>query len=363
MKLLPNNKEHGWVPYVWLSFLAFYLFDPIFSHASLQKWLLTIVAVLAFIIIYFSIYWLRRPWNMAALASIVLLGIICAPYNQSASVFFIYAASLAPFTADKPRDGMFYLLAILGIVALESWYLHLPVSFWAVCYIVCIPVGAGNIFFAQKSRDNAKLRLAHDEIEHLAKVAERERIARDLHDVLGHTLSLIVLKSELASKLIERDPAQAKSEIRDVESTARQALADVRQAIGGYRILGLNEEFTRAKATLQTAGVSVDCETSPVGLHPAQESVLALALREAVTNVVRHSQAQHCRLRLQQNNGSCHLEVFDDGRGGAHVEGNGLRGMRERIESLGGTLNRETGQGTRLFISLPLSFAPEASHS
>jgi two-component system sensor histidine kinase DesK len=224
-------------------------------------------------------------------------------------------------------------------------------------------VGTGNIFFAQKSRDNCKLRLAHDEIEHLAKVAERERIARDLHDVLGHTLSLIVLKSELASKLMERDPAQAKSEIRDVENTARQALADVRQTIGGYRALGLNEEFTRAKATLQTAGVSVECEAATVGLAPVQASVLALALREAVTNVVRHSQAQHCRLRLEQTNGSCHLEVYDDGRGGAQVEGNGLRGMRERIESLGGSLHRETRQGTRLFITLPIAFASEAGHS
>jgi two-component system sensor histidine kinase DesK len=363
MRLLPKNREHGWVPYVWLCFLAFYVFDPAFAHADWKLWTFTAVTGLVFLVLYFATYWIRPPWNRLCVGGMWLLGVGCAPYNPSASIFFIYASSLVPFVTDRPRDAALGLAGILATVSLEAWLLHLPTVFWAVSYIVCIPVGTGNIFFAQKIRDNRKLRLAHDEIENLAKIAERERIARDLHDVLGHTLSVVVLKSELAARLIERDPVQARKEINDVEQTARQALADVRQAIGGYRSLGLNEEFTRAKATLQTAGVAVECETSAVGLAPAQESVLALALREAVTNVVRHSRAHNCRLRLQQTNGSCHLEVHDDGRGGAQAEGNGLRGMRERIEAFGGTLLRETGHGTKLSITLPVAFAQEAGRS
>jgi two-component system, NarL family, sensor histidine kinase DesK len=198
------------------------------------------------------------------------------------------------------------------------------------------------------------LRMAQDQIEHLARVVERERIARDLHDVLGHTLSVVILKSELAGKLMENDPERAAKEIGDVEQISREALAEVRNAIGGYRAGGLEEEFARAASTLETAGVIPDCQSVPVALSAAQETVLALAVREAVTNVVRHARAGRCQVRLAQVDGHCKLEIQDDGRGGSQVEGNGIRGMRERVEALGGTLGRETNAGTRLTILLPL---------
>jgi len=189
----------------------------------------------------------------------------------------------------------------------------------------------------------------------LAKVAERERIARDLHDVLGHTLSVITLKSELAGKLIDRDPQRAGKEIREVEEISRQALSEVRDAIRGYRAKGLSAELAQAKATLETAGLAVQCDSATTVKLPAmQESVLSLAVREGVTNVVRHAQARTCRLRLEQQNGSCRLEIHDDGLGFSSTEGNGLRGMRERVEMLGGTLERRNESGTTLTITLPL---------
>jgi two-component system sensor histidine kinase DesK len=223
-------------------------------------------------------------------------------------------------------------------------------------------IGGGNIFFAQRNRSLAKLRMANEEIEHLAKVAERERIARDLHDVLGHTLSVVILKSELAGKLLEREPERAGKEIREVEQIARQALTEVREAIRGYRARGLFAELAMAKSTLETAGIAVQCN-APAALEipPLQEGVLSLAVREAVTNVMRHSQARSCRLQLEQRNGSCRLEVADDGSGGSSLEGNGLRGMRERVEMLGGTLTRTTAAGNTLTITLPLSALQPAS--
>ena len=172
---------------------------------------------------------------------------------------------------------------------------------------------------------------------------------------------MITLKSELAGKLIEGDPVRAKAEIADVERTARQALAEVREAIGGYRARGIAEEFKHARATLESAGVKVECAQADLVLPPTQEGVLALALRESVTNVLRHAHASHCQLRLEQANGRCRLEVEDDGRGGSQVEGNGLRGMRERVEALGGTLDRDTRQGTKVTILLPIASAPEAA--
>jgi two-component system, NarL family, sensor histidine kinase DesK len=197
------------------------------------------------------------------------------------------------------------------------------------------------------------LRKAQDEIEHLAKVAERERIARDLHDVLGHTLSVIILKSELAGKLLERDPVRAKAEIADVEETAREALNEVRSTIRGYRSHSLETELKHARATLETAGMTVDSEYAEIPLSPAQESVVALVVREAVTNVVRHAKAHHCSLRIVPVNGNCRVEIYDDGRGGG-LEGNGLRGMRERMEALNGSVERDAKSGTRLTVEFPL---------
>ncbi len=173
---------------------------------------------------------------------------------------------------------------------------------------------------------------------------------------------MIILKSELAGKLIDQDPERARAEIADVEQTSRAALADVRSTIRGYRADSLEAELKQAKATLETAGVAVKSESREVHLTPAQESVVALVVREAVTNVVRHARARNCHLRLMPVNGNCRVEIQDDGRGGGPVEGNGLRGMRERIEALGGTLARENSVGTRLSIEFPLTPKAKVDH-
>jgi two-component system sensor histidine kinase DesK len=262
---------------------------------------------------------------------------------------------MLPFCVESQAAAWAGLLAIGGTGAIEGLFLH--IHGWQLFYAALFPmiIGAGNTFFAERNRMNRKLRKANEEIEHLAKVAERERIARDLHDVLGHTLSVITLKSELAGKLIDRDPRRAGKEIREVEEISRQALSDVRDAIRGYRSKGLLAEMAQAKSTLETAGVTVSCDASTIVKLPAmQEGVLTMAVREAVTNVVRHAQARNCSLRLEQQNGACRLEIEDDGRGGLQNEGNGLRGMRERVEMLGGTLRRDSQTGTRLTITLPL---------
>ena len=226
--------------------------------------------------------------------------------------------------------------------------------------LLIVLVGVGNHFGAVAHCTGEKLRLADDEIEHLAKVAERERIARDLHDLLGHTLSLITLKAELARKLVDRDPQRAKQEMLDVEHTSRAALADVREAISGYRGEGLAAELIRARKTLETAGIAVDSDVAELPLSPAQETVLALALREAVTNVVRHAQARQCSVRLQRESDLCTLEIADNGCGADAPEGNGLRGMRERLEAIWRLVAAPDRPGTRLVIHLPLASAASA---
>jgi two-component system sensor histidine kinase DesK len=235
----------------------------------------------------------------------------------------------------------------------EGWSLHLNPWTWGFYIFFSIAVGSGNLVAAQRMRANKRLDLAHEQIAHLAKLAERERIARDLHDVLGHTLSVVVLKSELAGKLMDRDTQRARKEIVEVEHIARKALSEVREAIRGYRSEGLAAEISRAQKTLDAAGVTLECGAKPPQLAPAEETVLSLIVREAVTNIVRHAQASHCRLEFAANGGGTALVVEDDGRGGIRTEGNGLRGMRERVESLGGQFRIDSARGTRLFVEIP----------
>jgi two-component system, NarL family, sensor histidine kinase DesK len=350
-----RDKENGWSPLLWVIYLAFFFMQPVIDHVSLKIWLLDGLGAVLFLLLYFGLFVLSNPRALVHIAGMVLLGLLYQPINGGASTFFIYAAAMLPFCVESQAAAWAGLLAVGAIGAAEGLLLH--VGGWQLFYLALFPViiGAGNTFFAERNRMNRKLRKANEEIEHLAKVAERERIARDLHDVLGHTLSVITLKSELAGKLIERDPQRAGKEIREVEEISRQALSEVRDAIRGYRSKGLLAEIAQAKCTLETAGVAVRCDASTTVKLPAmQEGVLTMAVREAVTNVVRHAHAHTCCLRLEQQNGACRLEIEDDGRGGPHAEGNGLRGMRERVEMLGGTLRRDSQTGTRLTITLPL---------
>jgi two-component system sensor histidine kinase DesK len=353
VRLLPKNNGMGWAAYAMLFYLGFFLIDPYMNHSGLVTWAWTGLGVLLFLILYFSLFWTCGWKTLLGCFAVVMLGVVYLPFNSGASCFFIYGASFLAFQARANRAFQ-YIAGILLILAIELYLLHAPAISWFVDIGLTAAIALINVHFAQRGREQKKLLRAQEEIEHLAKIAERERIARDLHDVLGHTLSIIVLKSELASKLAEADPARAKSEMADVEQTARTALAEVRQAIGGYRSNGLVAELAQARATLETAGITVECEQAPVTLSATQESVLSLAVREAVTNVVRHAHAARCRLELRAIDGVCQLSIQDDGQGGAQPEGNGLTGMRERLEALGGTLRRETKGGTRLHITLPL---------
>ncbi len=360
MRSLYQDRDHGWGPLLWWLYLGFFFVQPAVDHVSRTKWALDVLGALIFLMLYWGIFLLERPLTFVHVGGMLLLGVLYFPFNPGGCTFFIFAAAMMPFMVETQARAIAGLGFIAAVAAIEGLWLH--VGGWGLFWAAGFPmfIGAGNIFFAERNRMNRKLRKANEEIENLAKVAERERIARDLHDVLGHTLSVITLKSELAGKLIDRDPQRAGKEIREVEQISRQALTDVRDAIRGYRSQGLVAELAQAKTTLETAGLTVQCDAATTMKLPAvQESVLSLAVREAVTNVVRHAGARTCRMRLEQQNGNCRLEIHDDGCGGSNGEGNGLRGMRERVEMIGGTLSRSTDAGTTLTITLPLKQMPQ----
>jgi two-component system sensor histidine kinase DesK len=340
--------------YIWLAYSVFFIIDPIMRH-SRRLWIESGVIYVIFLLAYVSYMRARTIRQRHGLiVAFYVLGVASFPINAGGSSFFIYSAAFVPFVvASVPIFITILVAQALGLL-IEGWLLHInPISLTLTTFLMAV-VGVSNAFIARQKRADAKLRMAHEEIEQLAAVAERERIARDLHDVLGHTLSVIVLKSELAGRLIERDPQRAAQEIADVERTARTALSEVRAAIGGYRSQGLPAEMELARNTLQAAGVALACESQLPQLHAAEETVLCLAVREAVTNIVRHAQATHCRMRFTTSADGCNtLLITDDGAHPRLQEGNGLRGMRERVQSLGGRLSITTDPGVTLLIELP----------
>jgi len=353
------NKPDYW-DFIWLIYSGFFFIYPIQLHSA-RIWVEFGVFYLIFLALYAGIILARRRWQILCIILMGILGVAYFPLNNGAYGCFIYAAAFLPFIVESLTACVIGFAVLCITLVAEGIFLHTTPWLWGIGAVFTVVVGGTNIFMAQRVRANSKLQLAQEEIEQLAKVAERERIARDLHDVLGHTLSVIVLKSELAGRLISSNPERAVNEIADVESIARKALGEVREAITGYRAEGLPAEVQRAHNVLDAAGVTLLCKENPPALNPTEESVLALALREAVTNVVRHAQATRCEMRFVTRDGKTTLVVEDNGRGGLRHEGNGLRGMRERIEALGGRFAIDSAHGTRLTIELPLKQLPTVS--
>jgi two-component system sensor histidine kinase DesK len=218
-------------------------------------------------------------------------------------------------------------------------------------------LGITAIYTAYTAQQQSAIRRSNEEVMRLATLAERERIGRDLHDLLGHTLSVIALKSELARKLIDRDIGSARKEITEVERVAREALSQVRNAISGIRSTALPAEIVAATALLEAQGLKVKCETENVKLPHERETALALSLREAATNIRRHAQARGVTIRVRRETAAVVVEVADDGRGGNIVPGNGLNGMRERLGNVGGTLTLASNKdgGTLLRATVPVA--------
>jgi two-component system sensor histidine kinase DesK len=282
-----------------------------------------------------------------------VLGVVYVPFNPSAWGIFIYVAVSIPEVSESTNTVISLFLFQGGVIAIESWLLHISAWVWSLGISMPLLFGMNQLRKKQKGRADTKLRMAHEEIEQLAKTAERERIARDMHDVLGHSLSLIVLKSELARRLLASQPARAALEIAEIETAARQALAEVRRTITGYRSEGFASELTRAAQVLETAGVRLNKPAKAPYLTPRHEATLSLVLREAITNIVRHAGASECSIELSTAEDRTQLIIADDGRGDIREEGNGLRGMRERVRELGGSLSLDSQRGTRLQVELP----------
>ena len=294
-----------------------------------------------------------RFWGWYAL--LVALAVAELPFARAAGfVLFVFVTMLtvarlrvrsAPFVAAMA------LAALLVPVAVGSWHVSLAKSFADVTPVAIPVVAIAMAAVMQVMRANQALAETRAELARLAAENERIRIARDLHDLLGHSLTTITVKAGLARRLGPADPAGAVDQITEVEELCRRVLAEVRAAVSGYREVTLASELARGRELLRVSGITADLPTATDVADPAHQELFGWAVREGLTNVIRHSRARSCEVRVSA---SC-VEIIDDGHGSAAPPGNGLRGLRERAAAAGGAVDAGPVQpaGWRLRVWVP----------
>ncbi len=353
------DSPQRWSPTTWwtLAWLSSLLYAPLFYPEPLAALVLGAVVTVLFAGFYLAVY--LRPGPLRNWSEVVttVVAVAVTPVNAGAAILLVYAAGFAG--GFRPRRvalrwfaGLTALLVVLAAVS----PIPFPWRLWAFGPSLVLIWVIGLITMESAAEERAA-QVRNAQVEHLATVAERERISRDLHDLLGHTLTGIVVRSQLAQRLATADPRAAVTEMATVEKAARDALSEVRATVTGWRQVDLAAELTAASDALTAAGVRLTVTRDPdLVLTPSAESALGLALREAVTNVVRHSRATRCAVVLSNDGQQVVLEVSDDGVGGGR-DGTGLTGMRERIAALGGEVRRAVHGGTSLVVTVPRAVA------
>ncbi|AWH35536.1 two-component sensor histidine kinase [Stenotrophomonas sp. ZAC14D1_NAIMI4_6] len=357
--LLRRGKS-PWSGAIHLLWSVWIFLTPALGNGFTLRWLfLTLASYPLFLLLYARVMLAPRHHGPRYALAMVAMSLVLLPWYPSGLSYFVFGCVMMRMSG---RSGWWmYLLQLtaLNIVfCAAALYFGYPwqALVWmpAVSFIVGLVV---NVEALSQQRDVA-LQLSQEEVRRLATTAERERIGRDLHDLLGHTLSLITLKLELARKLYDRDDARARQEIGEAEAIAREALAQVRSAVTGIRASDLAGELASARLLLECQQVHLHY-TVPPPMPVEVERGLALVLREAATNIVRHAQATQARVEFMQEGRQLVMQIRDDGRGGLQAEGNGMCGMRERVAALGGQLQVQSGkgEGTLLTLRVPLAAA------
>ena len=348
----------------WLAFFIYPIGAFLTDRLSAETRVYGLVLLIGLAIIW-AFFWLRiiagpdRRYIVAAIvaATLILVVFTLRTPPQYGSLF-LYAVIMGG-AAFPWRRGLIAVV-ILSIVAaaielIRGESITQSTGQLLNDLLVGIAAVAGRLLVEA----NQQLSQAREQIARLAVGEERLRFARDLHDLIGHSLSVIALKSELAGRLITRSPGLAAHEVEDIEKVSRDALREVREAVAGYRQPTLAAELAGAHEALTAAGIEFHVDQEHAPLPPALEAVLAWSVREGVTNVMRHSQAKRCAVRITNRDGRVSVEVVDNGRGGTLEPGSGLRGLRERVLERGGTLTAEPlpHEGFRLRVILPVAQA------
>ncbi|MEV7201356.1 sensor histidine kinase [Streptomyces griseoluteus] len=365
----PRGRRELWVKLLWIGVWLVFLSSPVHDlvsggHGTAATWA-GAVGLTAFVAVYLGLVFRNMGRTFSGPAVVVLLLILGV------------LAPLLAYTLGSAWLGLFVYLSVAcgATLPAKATYWAIPASA-AVMYLVglhtdeeearnlillVVLIGFAMTGVRQLVRTTVELRKARATVAQLAANEERLRLARDLHDLLGHSLSLITLKSELAGRMLPGRPEEAAQQVADIERVSRQALVDVREAVTGYRRPRLAAELAGAQVALTAAGVVAEIPAEPdlAGLPEEAEAALAWTLREAVTNVVRHSGAERCAVELLHRHTLdgpvLELSVEDNGSGGSGKgPGNGLTGLAERLQGAGGTLEAgRSAKGFRVVARVP----------
>ncbi len=361
--ILPKNP---WISiYVWIIFCILPFYFIIRSYSFIQ---ITIGIVL--ILLYF----LSHRFSFKSKTGLVYMWISFEMVLNIAMTLmfgYVYLSLFTAFFIGNIKNTVgFYIMyglhigfTVLSIVA--GYFLNLELFLSETPFIIITVIGVVLLPFTLYSRNKqenlvGQLETAKERIAELIIHEERQRIARDLHDTLGQKLSMIGLKSDLASRLITKNPSQAIQEIKDIRHTASIALKEVRELVSDMRAVKLNEELIRVEQILKAAQIDYEIigDMESLNIPVLAENVLSMCLKEAITNVVKHSKAKKCKIKIERNNNEVVLTVIDSGKGineKLNIVGNGLKGMQERLEFINGSLTVESNKGVKLVIRVPLA--------
>lgn len=370
-------KKFGYFPYLWLVYIALPITN--LQQETGLKLLLGYALIAVFVLTYRQLYNVTGNaftwWLFLQMALILVMCLVFSPFNLYMGFF---TANFIGWYSDHRQFKVFITaftvmeLALIALMIPEMAPLELVFMIPFLILMLASPFGIRSM--VRKQQLERELKMAQEQIKELITREERIRIARDLHDTLGHTLSLITLKSQLVEKLIAKDPLRAQAEAKEIQQTSRAALRQVRELVSDMRASSIAEGIAEAREMLRTAGIglSVEGEQEGIDVSPLAQNILSLCIKEAITNLVKHSQASHCRISITFSESSIEIEIEDDGRGfpssdaesdADHVEawtgtnaGNGLKGMAERLSLIEGSLRLsrpEHGKGTRLTVQVP----------
>jgi two-component system sensor histidine kinase DesK len=375
----PETRKQALVKLAWIGIWLFYLGAPISDLAdgnhSAPVTVAAAVGLAGFVLGYLALVFLRTSaspdhaegWVYRLLVALSLLALtLSAALGENWLVLFVYVA-VACGAALPTRLSRWAVPAVTAVLVAAGAATAPDATLYPALVIPALLGGYAMVGVKQLIRTMQELRAARETVAQLAATEERLRLARDLHDLLGHSLSLITLKSELAGRMLPDRPGEAAVQVADIEKVSRQALLDVREAVSGYRRPTLAAEAAAARTALACAGIRarVHVPDRVPGLAPDGEGALAWALREAATNAVRHSGATLCVMALTAARGRATLTVSDDGRGPSpgHVPGNGLTGLAERLLLVGGSLRsaRSGDGGFALTATVPLDPSDRAA--
>ncbi|MHA6532416.1 sensor histidine kinase [Paenibacillus sp. BAC0078] len=363
------HKSTGLSPYVWVVFyiLPFYFIFR-FSSVDQNQWIYGVFMVAIFFTCY-VLSFKSKGWVVYFWTSVQILVSITMTLLFGYMYFALFLAFFIGNIQKRAGFFTFYSIHLLTTIVAINYELitgnpvfiaQLPFVLVSMIAVVLLPATTYN----RNNQDKLQGQLedANKRISELVKMEERHRIARDLHDTLGQKLSLIGLKSDLAGKLIHKNPAQAIIEINDVRQTARSALKEVREMVTQMRGIRFEDELIRIQQFLQAAEIEFQLEGNPKLTNTSliTENVLSMCLKEAVTNVVKHSGATLCRVLIEPSRTDLVIRVHDNGAGfGAanhYNKGHGLQGMRERLEFVNGSMDIVAHEGTTIVIKVPNVF-------